>query len=296
MPMPYTLTKGPLLTLLENTMNPLDAAARQVRDNALIDLRNPQKRITEIPWVTSAAVAGVALPQGSLDLRLEKDWFGRRLVNGQWQDQGPYVAGRTTGYWIGYYGDVESVLREGVIRAIEVSLGIEHGDAPTNATRQWPVNVEWKCPNPYFEVWVTWRRHRASEATQAEQGQVTMLIATPPDKVNRLVTDPRFPPDPPLPRRLQPLPEPTVAETGQGMWLVAHEHHRQGFVDVVMTPDQPDLVDARVDETTTLEPTSPDRWFVPMPTTFWRDEGPVRVVEPPPNAGGADPNASNAPA
>jgi hypothetical protein len=80
------------------------------------------------------------------------------------------------------------------------------------------------------------------------------------------------------------------------MWLVAHEHHRQGFVDVVMTPDQPDLVDARVDEPTTLEPSSPDRWFVPMPTTFWRDEGPVRVVEPPPNAGGADPNASNAPA
>ena len=39
MPMPYTLTRGPLLTLLENALNPTSAQDRSARDGILAALR-----------------------------------------------------------------------------------------------------------------------------------------------------------------------------------------------------------------------------------------------------------------
>jgi hypothetical protein len=239
--------------------------------------------LAQIPWVTSAPVQNVAIPRTGLDIRLEEDWFGN-----------PPVPGRnTTGYWVGYRGDVEGVLREGLIRAIEVSLGIAHGEDPDDFSRSWPVDIQWKCPNPYFEVWVTWRRHLE------ERGQVNMLIATPPDSVNRLTTEPRFPPPT---RGVQPvatpLAAPVTADEAQGMWLVTHEHHSPLVhlrrVDT-RTQEVTDVVQVNAGERVPLPDLDASTWDIPIPTTVWEDTGDVVVVAPPSYAGGAAVAFTNAP-
>jgi hypothetical protein len=282
MPMPYTLTRGPLLTLLENALNPKNAQERSARDGVLAALRGGMP-LSQIPWVTSAAVQNVAIPGNGLDIRLEEDWFGN-----------PPVPGRnTTGYWVGYRGDVEGVLREGLIRAIEVSLGIAHDGDPESAERSWPVDIQWKCPNPYFEVWVTWRQH------PGDRGQVNVLIATPPDRVNRLTTEPRLPPPTtgvqPVPT---PLAEPLTATGVQGMWLVTHEHHAPlVHLRRVDTPAQEvrELLQVNAGERVPLPDLDADTWDIPIPSTVWEDTGDVVVVAPPSYAGGAAPALTNAP-
>jgi hypothetical protein len=292
MPMPYTLTRGPLFTLLENTLNPTTPQEVAVRDDALLALRGGSA-ITAIPWVTSPDVAAIALPQNDpLTTRIERDWFGKQKNGQNWDPQDAFT-GQTTGYWVGYYGDIEPVLREGIMRAIEVSLGITRDDHPSQATRQWPVEVNWKCPNPYFEVWVTWRRHRQ----EPEEGHVTMMIATPPDKSNRLVTEPRTPPPPKPPRQPRPTPlqPPAAATDSQGMWLVTREHHVQHTVDQEVAVAAVDIIGGLVDTVGSLLGLPDQHWIVPMPSTFWEDTGDVVVVAPPDYAGGADPDRSNAP-
>jgi hypothetical protein len=285
MPMPYTLTRGPLLTLVENALNPHTGAERAERDALLVDLRQGAP-LAALVTSTSQPLTSVAIPRASLDVRLDDDWFGRGA-------NGP--PGEPTGYWVDYQGDVEGVLREGLIRTIEVSMGLAHDAEPQAATRSWPVQVHWKCPNPYFEVWVSWRRHDDTAGT----GQVDMLIATPPDKANRLTTRPQFPPGPPAgaPAQPTPLAEPTHATACQGMWLVAHEHHRLGVADERVAVPDGELLAFETDRARTgaLLGLPMGEWLIPTPSTLWVDEGPVVVVEPPSYAGGADPGRSNAP-
>jgi hypothetical protein len=284
MPMPYTLTRGPLLTLLENVLNPTDEAGRSVRNEILGALR-AGTHLYDIPWVTSGPGSTVAIPGNGLDLRLKEDWFGDPPVPGQ----------STTGYWVGYRGDVEPVLREGLIRAIEVSLGIIHDGDPAEAPRSssWPIDVQWKCPNPYFEVWVTWRQHKDG------RGQVNLLIATPPDRVNRLTTEPRFPPPTAgVPPVATPLPEPIAAAEEQGMWLVTHEHHSPLVVlRRVDTREQTvtEVVQVNAGERNPLPQLDANTWDIPIPSTVWEDTGDVVVVAPPSYAGGAAPALTNAP-
>ncbi len=284
MPMPYTLTKGPLLTLLENTLNPTNQTETAIRNDALDALRGGTA-ITAIPWVSSAPVSAVPLPtQAPLSERLDSDWFGGGAT--------PIAQGQPTGYWVGYQGDVEGVLREGIIRAMEVSMGINHAGDAGAATRRWPVDIQWKCPNPWFEVWVTWRRHQADST----QGQVNMIIATPPDKYNRLATEPLHPPSVPgVPAVPTPLPEPTTADDRQGMWLITHEHHIQHTVDQLVDVAEQSPVGVLLDAIGALFGLPKHQWAVPMPTTYWEDTGDVIVVAPPSYAGGADVGRTNAP-
>ena len=216
MPMPYTLTKGPLFTVMEQTLN--DSATRS---QVLGQLR-ANGRLGDIPWVTSGDGGTVRIP-GILQHRLFKDWFGYSgNAQSGWTPQSANFTGRSTGYWVGYYGNTEAVLREGLKRTIEVSLGLAKGSPEGEATREWPIEVAWKCPNPYFEVWITWQQH----GTGPHDGHVSMLVCTPPDTNNRLVTEPDKPPVvqgvPPVPT---PLQDPIQATEPEGMWLVAYKKH-----------------------------------------------------------------------
>jgi hypothetical protein len=290
MPMPYTLTRGPLLTLLENVLNPHDAAEEAARD-AVLDALRHDVPLGDLVRNFLQPTQGVAIPQAPLDVRLEQDWIG----NGA---SGP--PGEATGYWVGYQGDVEGVLREGLIRTIEVSLGLARHAEPAHATRSWPVQVHWKCPNPYFEVWVAWREHDDT----ARGGQVDVVIATPPDKANRLTTRPLFPPAPPAGEAAVPTPlgDPTArpetdATATVGMWLVTHERHRLGLSDERIAVAGGVRLGFETERGMTggLVGLPEGEWLVPTPSTFWVDEGDVVVVAPPSYAGGADPGRSNAP-
>lgn len=291
MPMPYTLTRGPVLTMLENALNP-PADLVGIRTAALTALRDPAQSLGSILGAQAGAVAQLTVPgNATLANRLLADWLGLDDPPGK----------GTTGYWVGYQGDVESILREGMIRAIEVSLGITHDGDPAQFTRRWPIAVEWKCPNPYFEVWVTWRRHGSA----ASAGQVSALICTPPDKRNRLVTEPQYPPDPPngVPAEPVPLAEPTTAHEVQGMWLVATASHLPTVADLVSRSDNPRRSPEMVTEgeevetetgvrslhQTSLSASRAGEWIIPLPATRWVDVGETVVVAPPPYAGGAVP-------
>src|SRR5262245_54208268 len=107
MPMPYTLTRGPLLTLVENVLNPTSTLERNERDAALVELRDDNVRLADLVANRAPTMAGIAVPrtnavpQGgadSLDSKLRADWFGDG-------DSGP--PGEPTGYWVGYRGNVE---------------------------------------------------------------------------------------------------------------------------------------------------------------------------------------------
>ena len=56
-----------------------------------------------------------------------------------------------------------------MIRAIEMSFGLEHGDPapdPSRADRRnWPIDMYWICQGPWFQCWVLWPRRQAAKAT-----------------------------------------------------------------------------------------------------------------------------------
>ena len=223
MPMPYTLSKGRILTVLEDMLNPVTDEETERLFRGLADLRDPDTLLTYVGLVDSTNLEdpSVAAP---LDDRLNEYWFGFEPDgSGGWDPQPGYGPGhQTTGYWLDYCGDVEGILRETLARTIELAFGIPAGGDRSDATRAdrpWEVEIFWKCPNPWFEGWVTWRRSRR----HPEEGQVTTIIATPADALNSIR---RVPADPG--RGAPPLVTPTgVPDVGQGMWLVTQSTHVQ---------------------------------------------------------------------
>lgn len=85
----------------------------------------------------------------------------------------------TTGWWARWRGDAFNIFRITLIRAIEVSLGLDiDGDVPINAfgelepARHWPIDFHWICGAPKFEGWISWR-------DLGDQGAVHVLMVTP---------------------------------------------------------------------------------------------------------------------
>jgi hypothetical protein len=149
-----------------------------------------------------------------------------------------------TGFWNQYYGDVEGIVRETFASAIEVALGLTRVQganrellkeyrAGKSTPCRLPIEVFWKCPQRWFEGWVTWRYDRSDD--NDGRGQVTVLIASPgsgtpllerPDlgrgalRVTGLLSEgaaaTRF------------LARPIGTDIGlaaKGMWVVSHEDH-----------------------------------------------------------------------
>ncbi len=77
-----------------------------------------------------------------------------------------------TGMWQQYYGNVEAIVVETALRALTVALGIDPEGQPT---RNLPIEIFWKCPQRWFETWITWR----SDPSPPHAGQVTLILATP---------------------------------------------------------------------------------------------------------------------
>jgi hypothetical protein len=226
--MPFHLEKGPYLSVLESFCN--DDRDRLVA--ALVSLRDPSQPVPEIGrLLESSAITSGPYTTGALQTHLYQDWFGfEPKAGGTWATvQEPFDASdnRTTGYWGDYYGNVEGIFRETLRRAAEVALGIDHdttvdrASGAVNGSRHWPIEFFWKCGQPWWEGWVTWRHDRKSGA-----GQVTVVLATPstPDDVLTDPTSGRRGPDYVL------EPKTTVhngKERRQGMWLVTHQDHRR---------------------------------------------------------------------
>jgi len=265
MPMPYTLSKGRILSVLEDLLNPHPDRPEEMERlrKGLADLRNPDVLLTSIGLVDSTNIETPGVDARPLVERLNWYWFGREEDgSGGWSPQAPFGPDhRTTGYWTDYYGNVEAVLRETLIRTIEVSFGLEPGgELGIEPPRQWEVELFWKCPNPWCEGWVTWRRSRLHR----DQGQVTSIIATPTDSLNQLRVTPANPP-----HGVPPLEQPSgVSGDDHGMWLVTQPRHLRQTED----PE-------RVGSTSSIL----------KPGETWHDEGDVVVLQLTEDVGGPAP-------
>jgi hypothetical protein len=196
------------------------------------------------------------------------DCFGstRDPATKEWLPQPAYdpVTNPTTGMWHNWYGDAEGIVRETTVRALELSLGLDHGEDPDPAgpRRHWPIEVFLKCAQAFYEGWVTWRRH----GDGPREGQVT-VIHTTPGMGSGILDSPKRPPE--LQRRGYEF-EPTAADDVQGMWVVRQARQV-----------------TRVADTTAGSPLG--MWTMPTPGAAVRSEGPVVCASPSEADGGVRP-------
>jgi hypothetical protein len=265
--MPYVLHKGAYFEVVESILS--DPSERLERLDALranvplwelcgFDSTN----LGTPPNNAGVGGTGDRMRPGDRVAHMAKDWFGMTNAGGRWVKQPQRFP---TGFWTGFQGDPELILREGMIRAIEVSLDLEPGgtlDDLCAVGRMWPIDLYWICQSPVFQCWVLWR-----QADDSAEGHVTLLITTPAatgypltSKITRPVstpppyTDPEYAsPPPPLARRNR-----------QGMWAVGHEAFTPSIVPgTVPTPlgdiAEPVLVWRAVDQTKVVC-VSPAEW------------------------------------
>ena len=234
--MPYHLEKGPYLSILESQFN---SAQEHLRDqlNLLLD---PAAEQWQSDFYDCPALRTGPLPtREALQNHIFNHWFG---WTGAVPNYHPQVLSAgcapapTTGYWVGYHGDVEKIVRTTLIRAGQVALGVDAKANPINAAdirRHWPVEFFWVCGTDRFEGYVTWRTH-----AQADGGQVTVVFVTPatPDPLlDDLAGVPLAPDTTTVPGPAPPILPPVGAgiagpDAMQGLWLVTHTRHSRYVV------------------------------------------------------------------
>jgi len=190
-PMPYAVTQGPILTALENAFNaghPDQSGTPRSAKQTRIDTLNDQR---------AAIVSGGHLPRVGdggdvlsdlIATHIESHWFGLDAAgNDANGGLGP------TGWWVNWRGPAREIARQGMIIALEMSLGLDRD--PTNSpitaeeipdSHVYPMDFSWICPVPRFEVWVGSREWATSRI-------ITVTLATP-----GYATGPEHPERPPM--------------------------------------------------------------------------------------------------
>jgi hypothetical protein len=260
--MPYQLEKGPYFAVAE-TM--LDFGGSAEARFGLLALMRAGTDADELPTLDSTNLNAGPLP--TADARrdhMDEHWFGKTRANpsAPWQPQAPLdpTNPKRTGFWNNWYGDADGIVAKAFIRAVEVSLGIEHEsmDAPS---RFWPIEIFWRCPAPWLEAWVTWR-----EAADGA-GHVTVHLHTPSHDASALLLGPkRGAPDN---ARHDYLDEPVACDMEKGMWVIAHEQQEQlpYYAPTNPTPPTPPGQPAQ-------------HWQLPTFGPFYYSHGPIVAVQP----------------
>jgi hypothetical protein len=257
--MPYHLEKGHYLLLLEETLN--EGIEAVVDDDTVTSFPGLSRRYSMLQhmrsvvarpcdpingesevgglleWPEFMADADVGFPVSQI---IAEDWFGYRVRPDGSLDTKPRP-NKPTGMWDGYQGNVERIIASVLVRAIEVSLGLDHNAAIPNGapSRSWPIYFFFKCQQPFFEGWVTWQCHSVNRRAA---GQVTAMFATPGH--NHPVSDHPVPIDkngdhkddfvPTLRNDGEFVKNPTEARAGdpdgkphQGVWVITHTDHKK---------------------------------------------------------------------
>ena len=254
-PMPYYLEKGPAMSIIEAFVNTpgtrLEAALTKLRatnpdgsythrlvecgafDSKSLVFDQPASNPNDPPthWT-------VARWKNHMNLH----WFG--IIDGAGKPKDPADADRlseASSWWINYFGaDVEGILRQTIIRAVETAYRIEHGDPlpPVTPTFQpWPIELFWKCGQAWFEGWVTWRQLPGP----GDRGLVTTIVCTPAENTgNHYLWWSPIPNAGDLPGRSDPYDKGVdkLGRDGAGMVVVTHEHNRPTTVPVSRIPAQ----------------------------------------------------------
>ncbi len=215
-PMPYHLEKGPMLAVIEDY---LDDDQRAL--DTLAAMRNPNTKLWKLPVFDSKTLLnnqGQKFRDYALDMKV--NWFGiDAAVSATKQPAFDPATNSTTGTWQAYYGDVDEITRETISRALEIALGVRHGDpVPKRPERHWPIDFYWKCGQAWFEGWVTWRTSREGAS------RVVVIFATPHDGT-AVLADPA---SGTMSADFAVSPPDQAFETrGAGMLVVTHENHKE---------------------------------------------------------------------
>jgi hypothetical protein len=142
--MPYVVEVGAVLSALTEYCK----EEKHLQDT-LKDLRDTSKKLPDL-------LASVGATRDMVD-HFAKDWLGYRSASPMTQ-QAPFdpTNPKSTGWWTTWYGNAEGILRETMIRAIEVALGIPHDGDPRQNTHCWRVTFTWTCAAPMLQGWVYW--------------------------------------------------------------------------------------------------------------------------------------------
>lgn len=294
--MPYHLEKGPLLRILESHLNgnrsAMQGLLQIVEDSVVND--SLDWILTGAPelWADPAFTHG---PQSGEKMRerLITEWFGYvKDGAGGWVKPNP--APSTTGYWIGYRGDVHEIVRAAVRWALEVSLAAgSTASSGRRAPAPWPIELFWKCPAPWFEAWVVSRR-----VAGIKRGLVTLVLVTPSHK-GATVSD--------TPIAHSPQATPPGATHPVPSWQDDYEQLQTPHPDPVNFPGRPRVVPAmsrnnatwvvtheqhavvggglRPFEQNTAAPVEFANWRIPQ-LAVYEGTGPIVVVAPSMAAGG----------
>src|SRR5436190_4226489 len=214
--MPYHLEKGAFMIAMEDWfnegLNTAPAALNERRNTTAVARRlQAYNGMTEMLHQLSAkqnaptivdvlhdlfnAAKLSTVPNVDWAFRLGLYFMGLTKTGGTWTHQSePAVAGKPTGQTgalTNYFGNVERILGETLVRAIEVSLGLkatmlDGSHRPTAATTDdvkwvWPLDCTLACESPWFEGWVLWSQvgHAPGAGGGPPPGQVTLVFHTP---------------------------------------------------------------------------------------------------------------------
>jgi hypothetical protein len=178
--MPYHLEKGPLLRIFEGHLN----GDRPSLEASLAVLEQSEANHS-VDWLFAGAPGlwndpafgsgGPGDRRPTADVmrrRVLTEWFGyEEDPTGRWRPKQP--PGQTTGYWIGYRGDVHGIVRTAMTWALKLALGTGSDDR-SGQPEPWPIELFWKCPAPWFEAWVVSRR-----VPRTDMGLVTVFLVSP---------------------------------------------------------------------------------------------------------------------
>jgi hypothetical protein len=207
--MPYVMDKGPYLSVLEDKL--VDPSKRA---QFLASLKGPTL-LSSLVGLNSTSLDGDGNRPDQRVAVLNQKWFGMQLEGGNWVK---HLNDFPTGFWQGYQGDPEAILRAALIRAIEVSLGVDHGANPIARTRNWPIEISWVCQGPFFQCWVGWQESPVT----AGGGHVTLTITSPAaeglpvnPKITRTNVKPEYEKD----------PANNAGNAARGLWVFGHEDY-----------------------------------------------------------------------
>lgn len=189
--MPHVVETGPLFSKLSDRYSAADIPTRlglltHLYNNPLVvpesgNLNSGTSTLDASMEDTTLDPLAAATPtEADRTNHVNTHWYGLEVLAGTVHPRQP--AGLTsTGWWNKWRGDAHGIMRETLIRALEVSLGLDHlGEAPdpddVEPERCWQIHFLWVCGSPKFEGWLHWRKNMPDPS---QGGVVTVVFSTP---------------------------------------------------------------------------------------------------------------------
>lgn len=171
--MPFHLEKGHALMAIEDLLN--NPAHHAVLRAAFEGLRT-NLPVANVFNNVAAAAPGLAAYGGQPDV-VAAGGLGP-FVAGAWF-AAPGAPGPTP-YWLDYRGNVDNVVRETLLLAMEVAWGVDRNQPLPGGPFQRRIELFWHCGQRWFEAWTTW---------DDPQGPVKILFASPPHTGGEVVAN-----------------------------------------------------------------------------------------------------------